>query len=554
MVNLFAIHRRRFIVTAFALGVAGVCRPVGAQVGSDNTVKPLVVLFPAGQDSGPGILAQAISGGQQTAAERTLEATRKLRDRLADSDGVTPVVYTPKGAMFERAVLEAKLKLANPSEPNLGEQRAIGKAAGAVFVLAVSTQVYRQAGTGYEIVVSGADCEKGKPWNDTAKVTLGRVDAPRPDANAVSLSVGANDPQTALNSAANTLATRLLAGPLGGYSRAVPPAALLPPPSRPAEVAALAVDVEANDGARAARQQAEALLQQNDARSAIPMLRRAINQSPLEFELRALLSRAYMAANRAQESADEAKRALTLLGPSDAALRPQLTRLMIDGLARTGDANAARNVYEDVLKTEPDAVWARLALGDLLLAQSPNDAEIEYRGVLKADPNNREAQLGVARVLAARGDLAGAVARLVPSEAGPGTASDFAARHAASVALFDENAKQIATLLAQNRAAWESKALSREAFYKATSNQAQRAVTLVQLLKQVPPPAGADTDARNSHRRRVSAANLLSQAASQMLAFIETGNADAGAQASLLLVEFRRELDAAQGRSLAGGR
>jgi thioredoxin-like negative regulator of GroEL len=283
--------------------------------------------------------------------------------------------------------------------------------------------------------------------------------------------------------------------------------------------------------------QGQALIAAGDANGAILALRPAVNLAPRSASLRAALARAYLAAGRGLDAVAEVRRALALVPASDQAGQTELTGLLAQGLTQSGDTTAARAAYEQILAAQPRAHWARLGLAGLLLAQNQaEDAEAHYRAVRRADPANKEAAERLARLLAARGDYAGAreeMAVMSPR-----------LRFALARALFDGGASTVAATLARQRKAYEEGQISREVFHKAASLQAERVSALTVLLRDAPPSAGESLI--RAYRRRILAASLLAQAAASVLSYLETGEATAGSQAAVLLGEARREIAEAQ--------
>ena len=500
--------------------------------------RPLVVIFPMGQETATGI-----AGARDEAAisaERTLQSSNALRDRLADSKALLIIVYTPDSPVFTLAAQDAKLDIKRRKELKTEEQVALGKAAGAVCVLAVTTPKVVGSDYEYDIFVRGQEIGVKKEFTDHVSFTAAAPAASSGDANAVTragttASKRAND---SLMGAANTLAIRILNGPLGAYGRpASPNNVLTPPPPKPIEEPVPAD----TDQSSAALQQARAQINDGDPDGAIITLRKAVNRAPLDLQLRLALTRAYQSAGRSNDAAQEAKRALNLTAAEDRDARIELSRILADAMRKNGDTTAARAMYEQIVTAQPRAAWARVGLGDLLLAASQLDAaEKEYRAALQAEPGNKDALTGIVRVYAARGDFDAAVKEFAASSAAGGSP---AGRQAAVLAIFDQAAPEIATLMQTNREAWEGKRLSREAFYRATKAQEQRANSLLTLLRSAP-PATAPEAARKSYSRRVLAGSLLCQSAASLLSYLDSGDADAGAQAALYLDDFQKEFAA----------
>ncbi|MES2463956.1 MAG: tetratricopeptide repeat protein [Armatimonadota bacterium] len=558
--------------------------------------KPLVIVFanpPEETASAPGITVTQQSPDGLLNTQRTQIATRAVRDRFGESSVAEAILYNPEAPVFVRALLEAKLQLKDPVQPTPEERRALGKAIGAVSLILVRAQPLKEKPGSVEVILESTDVESGKTWSDT--VVAGSVLATLP----VNPTVEGGQQKspvdnTAWMSASNTLVLRYLAGPLGEYTRALappgmvniqkqsppvepispappfvtptppvptpapanppvtlavpgptafpsPPLANPTPISKPAEIDATAL----TQLVQTARQQADALVASGDTNSAIVVLRKAVNNVPRSLVLRAALAKAYLSSGRTNEAAAEARRALTVTEPnSDRVAWADLTRVLASASTEIGDNKAARNAYEEILKTQPQDYGTRLALGDLLLAQGDTaGAEKEYRTVREADPTNRAAVLSLARVLISRGNFAGAIEEVRSAS----NASSPQERLAIDAALFDDVTAKTADSVVQNRQAFDSGQLSREAFFKATQAQSARVDTLLSLLRSHEPPTGSPEGIVSPYRHRVSAAALLSQAVGSMLSFLESDDTKAGEQAKLLLSEFRKELSAASG-------
>jgi tetratricopeptide (TPR) repeat protein len=565
----------------------------------------LVIVFAAPTDentAGTGVRATEQSPDGLLSAQRTQLAARAVRDRFGESNVAEAILYIADSSVFVRAVQEAKVQLKDPASPSEADRLALGKAIGAVSVITVRAQSVKDKPGSVEVVLDSTDVESGKTWSD--KIAAGgSVLATLPGQISVGDGTTKQTPvdNTAWMTVSNTLVLRYLAGPLGEYTRALPPpgmvnipkpapqtdpitlAAPTPPATAvPAPVpsatplpgptvfptspttspvvtpttplvlsSAASIPVESsltaqNVAAQAARQQADALIASGDVNSAIVVLRKAVNLAPRSLPLRVSLAKAYLSAGRTNDAAAEARRALTVIVPdSDREAWAEMTRVLASASTEIGDNKTARASYEEVLKTQPQAHWARLALGDLFLAQGDTAAaEKEYRTVRQADPKSRDAILSVARVLIARGDFNGAIAEVSTSNSSAGTPQE---RLAITSVLFDEIAAKTADSVAQNRQAFDGGQLSREAFFKATEAQSARVDSLLTLLRSAAPAAGSAEGVTSVYHRRISAAALLSQAVGSMLTFLESDDKKAGEQAKLLLTEFRKELTAASG-------
>ena len=538
--------------------------------------RPLIVVFAGGQEK-TGRAAQGAGSDALTASERSRQAAQAVRERLDDSRLFTTALYNPDTALFLRAMQEAKIRLNNSDAPSDKERRALGKAAGAVYVVwvgaaqapASTTSGVTAPSGSVEIELRGTDIARGGDYSDRSLTQAGAVFfAPPPsDSNAVkSAGQNATPRSDALLSAANTLVVRLLAGPLREFSRVAPPPNLLPPlpppasgpepdapPVSAADVRAQA-DMDAQDS-RAALAQADGLLGAGDAGAAIVLLRKSVSLYPLNLYLRADLARAYGMKKRWDEAASEARRALTIVPlPKDSAgveaktkdtqTRGELTRLFSEALQRSGDANATRQAYEQVIAAQPGAngVWARIAYADVLLRQNKTEAaKTQLKVVQDVSGQNPDASVLLARIYAAEGEYQTALTALSGSGASP------LARSRAAGTLFDEASVRLADVLSSNRTAWETGKITREGMYKATQAQATRAALLVDVLKSAPSPALAGSPENQAYQHRIRAAQVLGQSVGSLLTLLDSGDREAGIQSNLLLDTFRREAAAAQG-------
>lgn len=456
--------------------------------------------------------------------DRTYLAMRAVRDRLEATRAVDALAYDPDSPTFIRAVLENKLQV-NSHAPTTDQQIAVGKAMGALYVVLVFTDTEKENGVVVEM--HGTETATRKVWAGRERVVRitggsqarGALAAPFPDD---------------LLSAANTLVQGFARAKLRDYlpvtplteSATVPGRVSLPanPDAAPPADPALALN--------AAMKKGEDAVRAGDVSTAIPAFRAAVNLAPRATHPRLSLIRAYLQASRPQDAAGEARRALGLVPEGDVA---EVTRLLAESLKRSGDKNGARGAYEQVLAAQPEAHWARVALGDILLAEGDSSgAEAHYLAVRKADPKNHEATRGLARLKATRGDYPGARGEIAAIE-------DTAARSALGRDLFEIGSDALAVSIARDRKSFDDGQISREAFYRAAAAQAERANALLVLLQSAAPPA-ENAPLLRAHRRRILAASLLSQAASSVLSYLETGEPGAGSQASLLLAEAKKEM------------
>jgi hypothetical protein len=162
-------------------------------------------------------------------------------------------------------------------------------------------------------------------------------------------------------------------------------------------------------------------------------------------------------------------------------------------------------------------------------------AEIQYRIIRKKDPANVLAAVGFGQLVASRSDMDEALRELMAIE-------QDSPRHAFGTTVFTILANVTVDRLQNNRRAWEAGTLNRETFYKATTTLSQRATQLLAMLTLAPSPKSGGDAVLIQHRRRVLAGNLLAQATTSLLTFIETGDQAAGIRAKSQADECGTEL------------
>lgn len=534
--------------------------------------KPLIVIFT------PDVTSDVsnMKAREKVEIARTQDAALALRERFTDSGFVDAVVYSPDNALFVRAMLEAKIRPGDPLLPTASERYAIAKAAGAAYGGYVSTHdPTDKTETAVDVQLETEQIDGRKTWKDRRTMSS--------PGGVVSLQ---ETPRfsNALLSTTNTLVQDFLNGPLHELSQATAPS--LPPPQIPVikntpkpdevvnpvvtpntptttpttpnlvEPAPLRAGVpkvapvkptdalpssgaDTDGAAEAEKRQGDEMMRAGDSSGAILSFRKAVNLAPRNAGYRTALAKAYLDAGRKGDALSEAKRALSIVPAEDPKSRIVVSRLLAEILTQNGDTTAARVAYEDIIRNQSSVIWARVELADLLASQGQvAEAENVYKTALKLAPTDKDAHLGYAKLLATKGDYDGALREITAASG----SEDAEGRYNTAVGLFDDGVNQIVNRVEQNRTAWESKQISQEVYYKATSSQTAKVSGLVALLKAVPPPATGGDAMKQKHNKRVLAASLLLQGVASLLTQVETSDADAGSQATVFLSEFKRTM------------
>lgn len=515
------------LLAATLMALALLCAASHAQIPAGK--RPLIVVFAASYLPEPKPPVE-LEGSASPAVEPPILAMRAVRERLVRSGTVDALAYQPDAPIFLRAAAENKLRV-NAENPSPGDRFALGKAVGALQILVVSLEKEKEGGV--RIDGEAVEIATRRAWRDNGRA---RIERPT-----VSLGAPGGAPfDDEVLSAASTLVGKFLSGPLGALTRTTGPILPALPPDTPAVAPTAPRDMEAE--ARSALERGRKLLADGDAAGAVVALNRAVNLTPRAPAPRAALVRAYLAAGRSSEAVAEARRALDLVGSGEGQI--ELTRLLAQALAGSGDTTAAAATYAQIIEARPGArtVWARVALADLLLAQDrAPEAELQLRAARKFEPGNAEVAARLARLRAANNDYAGAVEELAETQIDP------AARRALIGEIFDSGVLGLAAEMGRARAAFEAGQITRQALHQATAAKSARAAGLLTLIRSAAPaaeePGSADLMA---HRHRVLAGSLLVQALSSALAFVQSGDVAAAARADLLLGEARREIAEAQ--------
>lgn len=511
---------------------------------------PLVVIF-AGNPADSQI---------EGFAARARQTALAVRDTFNDTGLVDAVLYAPDNALFVRAMLEGKVKPADPQNLTESERYAIAKAAGAAY------SAYLVSGLPSNTTPGAVDVQLSTEQIDGRKTWQGRGSY-----GSTGKSAGKYD--NAVLSAANQLVQDFLRGPL--HELAAVEAPSLPPPApipitrpaatdtgnapsiaAPAPMTAPTVPVapvaprealpssgaNTDNAAEAQRHQGDEQRRAGDATGAILSYRKAVNLAPLNAQYRASLAGAYLMAGRTADALSEAKRAISIVPDTDQTGKGAMAKVLAEVLAQSDDAAGARKTYEEMLRTDPTQTWAMTGLAEVLMTEGKTDEAAQwYKKAREAEPGSKEIALGYVRLLATQGDYNGALRELNAASGANDTARYDTTRN-----LFDDGVNKIAERVEQNRTAWERKKISQAVFYKATSTQTAKISGLLALLKAVPPVSSADAQTKRNHNKRILAASLLLQGVASLLTQVETGDADAGKEATVFLSEFRREMQGAE--------
>ncbi|HUF02171.1 MAG TPA: tetratricopeptide repeat protein [Gaiellaceae bacterium] len=156
---------------------------------------------------------------------------------------------------------------------------------------------------------------------------------------------------------------------------------------------------------------AQLAVTQHRFREAIPLARRALRGDPASSIALGALGDALLATGSHREGFRAYDR-LAGMGPSVAAYARVATARQLLGRPE-GALDAMELAIEAGSAIPEQEAWALTRYGTLLVAANrPGDAEVAYRRALRLAPGYAHAEVGLARVAAARGHFAAAAARL----------------------------------------------------------------------------------------------------------------------------------------------
>ena len=146
--------------------------------------------------------------------------------------------------------------------------------------------------------------------------------------------------------------------------------------------------VPAHDYAASAKR----YLQSNDLPNAVTMLRRAINDDPMNPALRGELAHTYLKMNL-PILAGRVVAESSLLLPNN----PDISRIQAEILLEEGKAADAIVLFQNMIKSAPKDVNLRISYADALLADSRySEAETEYTKAMQIAPSNPQPSLKLA--------------------------------------------------------------------------------------------------------------------------------------------------------------
>lgn len=564
------ISRRSLLL--LMLGVA--ILPLDAIAGPP--ARPVILVIPSGQNA-----VVPVSGTVDTKKISDLDrihlAAKAVKAILNDEAAVDAVLFDMEQPAIQRAVIESKL--AGIKDELTEEQKVkIGTMYGATHIVSVNAingTFSGLKGIGDQVQTFNANTQnaiktgqKGKADPKKTIVTQG-VNTDASNAPSLMLSVLiiskgkiqkrweqsvmlATDDNTTIAdltnskgtfpstwaSAARSLVLKFLNENLKDARMAAVDRTLLPPQAAPQTEKATPVEkpIDALAEAAALTTKGRTFVAEGQINEGINLLRFAVDHAPLAAAPRLALAEAYATTGRLEEASGEVRRARRIVKDMTAEQDSAFSAILARSLVASADPEGAKNAYLQLLRDKPDDTVTRLQFAELLLRMKDlAGAEIQYRIIRKKDPANVLAAVGFAQLVASRSDMDEALRELMAIE-------QDSPRHAFGTTVFTILANVTVDRLQNNRRAWEAGTLNRETFYKATTTLSQRATQLLAMLTLAPSPKTGGDAVLIQHRRRVLAGNLLAQATTSLLTFIETGDQAAGIRAKSQADECATEL------------
>jgi hypothetical protein len=282
--------------------------------------------------------------------------------------------------------------------------------------------------------------------------------------------------------------------------------------------------------------------ERHDDANVIVTLRRAVNERPRDASLRRQLAEAYSGRGMSAAAHDEELRAVSL-APNDGGLH----RLLGDGYMENGEIDNAIREYQTAVKLGGTDAANHVALGDAYWnSGKAEDALKCYADAAKADPASALPHRRLARTYALRGKLADCleemklVRKLIPS-----LDSDAYKSECVNVLkIIDTSLQDGLSALQSGRKDIVAGTRTREQIYGEASATKKRAQETVELLSDLPAAEGFD----GIQGAFGQVAALVAQAADSFTLYLETQSESSDQQTTLLRLEARRQLDAAEER------
>ena len=551
---------------------------VTADASYTGPTRPVLLVFPSGQNTiVPATSTQDTK--KITDLDRMYLAARAVRAMLNDEAAVDAILFDMEQPTILRAVLESKI---GETKTELNEEQKVKIAAtfGATHIVSVnalSGTLNNLRAIGDQVQTFNSNTANlvkaaGKGKADPKKSPLQPSPIATDNSNAPSLSLTVltvtkgkvvkrweqtvqlgDDENTSIGdlvntkgvfpnswaSAARSLVLKFLNDNLKDARMAAVDRSLLPPQNAtPPTVreAAPVVTISQEAEAAALTMKGKTFISEGQIQAGLRLLREAVNYAPLHAAPRIALAEAYATVGRIEEASAEVKRARRLVPTLSADEDAVLSAVLIRGLAASTDPEDAKNAYIQILRDKPEDIVTRLHFAELLIKSNDlSAAEVQYRIIRKKDPSNVYASVGFAQIVAARSDMDEALRELM-------TIESESSRHAFGTTIFTILASITAERLTLNRRSWEQGTLSREALYTATNALSQRATQLLALLTLSPPTKATESQRLVQHRRRVFAGNLLAQATTSLLSYLESGESTAGVRSKSQAEECLTEL------------
>lgn len=552
-------------LVAFALGV-----PASALADNSHKQPPIcVVLYLESQ--GPA--------GEPSAS------LLDLRDRLRSNDRLEVLVFEPDSPTFVLAARSVNPPISLDSVNNAATRLALAQAAGAQFaVMAAPTDIGSDDADLKVFEISPASRNwifENKSPKDGAKAVANQIitAAAEPPPASPPAAVGPSPASPAQQVAVPTPQTNSAAGlsagsaaqPAPGAAAAAtpsiePPASALPEqsqaaPALPAPTESLPA-VPSRRSRRKAATPAKApaeeplitqsplaapsdapsldavsqsmiakgdiAMEQSDLYGAIEFYEEAVNAAPREAGPRMKLIDAYLQAGLKDQALDEERRAL-MIDPGNTQILDMLKQQTADGTLPEADLA----IQEAAVERDPTDEPSWIALGDAYWNSSEPDKALQaYQKAAKLAPQDVSAQAHLARLYAATSQYDKSLDAL--TKAGP-AGYPYALR---IIAARTDN------LVADLDLAYDtfSKGNStREEFYDSVEKSDSQAQELSQFVAKITPPSAYEV----SYLHRRLATNLLAQATTAWISFIETNDSQFRQQATLFQSEATSEMKTA---------
>lgn len=489
----------------------------------------MLVLLPAAlhaADKKPFILLFPVVSGEGASEKLAAETTLAIKTYLRQTGRADVADFDPESVIIVRAIEENRIQSSDLVGNNTPEVRMkLGQLLGVPMV--ASGDVTDKEGK-ISVGLWMGNAQNKKVWRSSVAVEIASGgDRARAASNA-------------LQSAVSTLTWQLV----GDALKDVKPDSL-PTDVQPAETPEPKVEeldpAQPADNSAATLNRAVQFEKSGDIANAVLEYRKAINADPRNIDIRLKLSQLYTKRKMYPQAIDELERAQKF-APSNENIQSELARIYEE----RGTPEKAATVYVTQAERNPSDIKTRLSAGDYYLKQSLYEqAEQQYKLAVQTAPNSPVPHERLAELYASQSKFDECTAEVVLLQklAPKDDQKTVADRYSRFTTYTDHGLVKLMDQFDSNARDFADRKMIREDYYVKIRQIGIQMDPIAKLLDTLVPPEAAMA----SHNHRILGCNLISQASSHMLRYLETNKSSESSSASICIAEARKHFAKASG-------